>query len=668
MGRPFGLSGAEPAATPGTEDGSIPTSDRSMRAVDLPRLLAAGAAIAFGSHCAGQSIATIPAGTDPSGIAIDVAGNRIYVANEFSHSVTVIDGGTHAAQTVAVGPRPQYIAVNPATRRAYVSHGGDSSQMVIDPATLAVTRLATGGNGPFVINPATNRIYMVRLGNNDEVTAIDGATNTWHSLAIDSYTPMWASLNPNTNKLFVAAYTTGDVRIVDLDDDTTDYPRTRSVGVWSGPTRVAVNPVTNKAYVIGENPRGPISVVDAAALTSVYFVPEGHARKPVHVAVDTVINKAYLVFSGEVIVVDGATNALTFVPAGTIGVAGNSAIAVNERTHKAYVTSRLGYMTVIDGTTSSAIYVTVPQGANGVAVNPETNRVYVISPGAVTVFNAAALAGSPTPPAGTPPSAPSATGPSFNVQGLWWRSTESGWGVNLAHQGDKVFATWFTYDANGNGLWLVMSNGEHKGNNIYSGTLHRTTGPPFGGPFDPARVTYSQVGSATFSFSDANTGTLTATVNGVNVSKPITRFVFGSPVPTCTFGGAAGAQPNYQDLWWKSPGASESGWGVNIAHQGDTLFATWYTYGSDGQPLWLSGSNLARTGNGTYSGVLTRSFGPPFDAVPWDPAKVTRMPAGNLSFAFTDGNNGTMTYTLEGVTQSKSITRIAFAAPATVCK
>ncbi len=647
--------------------GPISTTDRSMRAVDCLRLLAA-AATGVAATCFAQSGTTIPAGTDPSGIAIDVATNRIYVANEFSHSVTVIDGATHAAQPVAVGPRPQYIAVNPATHRVYVSNGGDSSQHVIDPATLAVTRLPTGGNGPFAINAATNKVYMVRLGNNDEVTMIDGATHTWTSLAIDSYTPMWASVNPNTNKLFVAAYTTGDVRIVDLNSNS-DYPPTRSVGVWSGPTRVAVNPATNKAYVIGENPRGPISVVDGNTFTSVYFVPEGHAQKPVHVAVNTVINKAYLVFSGEVIVVDGATNALSFVPAGTVGVVGNSAIAVNERTHKVYVTSRLGYMTVIDGTTHSAIYVTVPQGANGVAVNPNTNRVYVISPSGVTVFDAALLTGSSTPPAGaTPPTAPPTTAPGLNVQGLWWRPSESGWGVNLAHQGGKVFATWFTYDANGNGLWLVMSNGEHQGNNSYAGVLHRTTGPAFSAPFDPARVAYTQVGNATFSFTDANNGTLTATVNGVNVTKPITRLVFGSPVPTCSSGGSAGAQPNYQDLWWKSPAASESGWGVNIAHQGDTLFATWYTYGADGQPMWLSGSNLARTGNGTYSGVLTRSWGPPFNAVPWDPSKVTRMGAGNVTFAFSDANNATMTYTLEGATQSKAITRIAFSSPATVCR
>ncbi|MGC1818702.1 MAG: S8 family peptidase, partial [Casimicrobiaceae bacterium] len=41
---------------------------------------------------------------------------------------------------------------------------------------------------------------------------------------------------------------------------------------------------------------------------------------------------------------------------------------------------------------------------------------------------------------------------------------------------------------------------------------------------------------------------------------------------------AGAAAPNYQGLWWASPAGSESGWGINFAHQGDVIFATWFTY------------------------------------------------------------------------------------------
>jgi Big-like domain-containing protein len=272
------------------------------------------------------------------------------------------------------------------------------------------------------------------------------------------------------------------------------------------------------------------------------------------------------------------------------------------------------------------------------------------------------LAGASTP-------APAPTG--VNVQGLWWRSvagSESGWGVNLTQQGEKLFATWFTYDADGNGLWLVMSDGVKTGDNAYSGALYRTSGPAYNAAvFDKSAVVRTQVGTASFSFSDASNGVFTASVNGSVVAKPITRLVYAAQVPTCKVGGSAGASPNYQDLWWRT-GGSESGWGINITHQGDILFMTWFTYGADGQGLWLLASNVAKTGNGTYSGTLYRTWGPPFDMQPWDPARVTTMPVGSVSFAFTDAENGVFTYTLDGVTQSKQISRLAFSTPASVCR
>ncbi len=262
-------------------------------------------------------------------------------------------------------------------------------------------------------------------------------------------------------------------------------------------------------------------------------------------------------------------------------------------------------------------------------------------------------------------------GSPLNFQALWWRApagSESGWGVNVTHQGDILFATWFTYEADGGGLWLVMPSGARIGENTYSGTLYRTTGPAFNAvPFDPAQIGLTAVGTASFSFSDADNGTFAATVNGVSVSKPITRQVFATPVATCTAGGTAGTSPNYQDLWWRSPAGSESGWGVNITHQGDTLFATWFTYGAGGRGMWLVMSNGVRSGS-TYSGTLFRTTGPAFNATPWNPSAVTVTPVGTASFTFSDTNNGTFAYTVDGISQSKAITRQVYASPPTVCR
>ncbi len=78
--------------------------------------------------------------------------------------------------------------------------------------------------------------------------------------------------------------------------------------------------------------------------------------------------------SGNVTVIDGATNATTTVPAGT----GPYSVAVNPVTNRIFVTNaNSGNVTVIDGATNST--TTVPAGTNplAIAVNPVTGTVYV---------------------------------------------------------------------------------------------------------------------------------------------------------------------------------------------------------------------------------------------------------------------------------------------------
>ena len=267
-----------------------------------------------------------------------------------------------------------------------------------------------------------------------------------------------------------------------------------------------------------------------------------------------------------------------------------------------------------------------------------------------------------------------------NFQGLWWAApagSEAGWGINFAHQGDTIFASWFTYDMNGKGVWLVMT-ATKTSEGVYSGTLIQATGPAFDAmPFpplgSPGGAILTAVGTGTLQFSDTNAGTFSYTVNGVSGSKSIVRQVFG-PLPTCVYS----AQPdfstasNYQDLWWATPGGSEAGWGINLTQQGDTIFATWFTYDHDGAPMWLV-ATAPRTAAGTFAGTLLRLTGPPFSTSPFpplgSPGGAVSSAVGTVTFTFADGGNGTFAYTVNGVTQSRQITRELFAPPAgTLCR
>ena len=266
-----------------------------------------------------------------------------------------------------------------------------------------------------------------------------------------------------------------------------------------------------------------------------------------------------------------------------------------------------------------------------------------------------------------------------NYGGLWWNApggSEAGWGINFAHQGGTIFASWFTYDLTGKAWWLVMS-ATQSAPNSYTGTLFQATGPAFDAmPFppigSPGGATGSAVGTGTLTFSDANDGTFAYTVKGISQTKAITRQTFG-PVPLCTFGAQVNLAltNNYQDLWWAAPAGSEAGWGINLTHEGDTIFVTWFTYDVDHTPMWMV-ATLTKSGLSSYTGDLMRlTAGPPFNAVPFpplgSPGGATGSTVGSAQLAFYDGNSGIFTYTVNDETQSRDITREVFTPPGTVC-
>ena len=110
----------------------------------------------------------------------------------------------------------------------------------------------------------------------------------------------------------------------------------------------------------------------------------------------------------------------------------------------------------------------------------------------------------------------------------------------------------------------------------------------------------------------------------------------------------------YADDWW-SP--AESGWGLFIWHDNlDRVLAAWFTYGADNRAEWYSIQGGQWTKSFEYQGQIIKTIGPDFSAfVPGSSVQVQSV--GTAKLSFTDLNNGTFTYTLNGVTQTKNITR-----------
>jgi hypothetical protein len=96
-----------------------------------------------------------------------------------------------------------------------------------------------------------------------------------------------------------------------------------------------------------------------------------------------------------------------------------------------------------------------------------------------------------------------------------------------------------------------------------------------------------------------------------------------------------------------------------LTQQYHNIFAAWYTYDSHGLATWLVMTDGQWSGN-TYSGALYSVRGTPVIGGRYDPGSLAIAPVGSLSISFADANNATMTYTVNGLTQSKAITRLPF--------
>lgn len=265
-------------------------------------------------------VATIPVGTAPAGVAVNLLGTRVYVTNDYDNTVSVIDTSTNAVvATIPVGTEPYGVAVNPAGTRVYVANNnswGSGTVSVIDTSSNTVVATIPVGTGPYgvAVNPAGTRVYVTNISSSN-VSVIDTSSNTVvATIPVGSY-PRGIAVNPAGTRVYVANTVNGNVSVIDTSTNTV----AATISVGSSSEGVAVNPAGTKVYVT-------------------------HGG-----------------YNGYVLVIDTSTNITADIPAGPYPVG----IAVNPAGTRIYVTYTYGYQpdfTVID-TSTNTIVATVPAGS-----------------------------------------------------------------------------------------------------------------------------------------------------------------------------------------------------------------------------------------------------------------------------------------------------------------
>ena len=125
----------------------------------------------------------------------------------------------------------------------------------------------------------------------------------------------------------------------------------------------------------------------------------------------------------------------------------------------------------------------------------------------------------------------------------------------------------------------------------------------------------------------------------------------------------ASAQQLKSTVWWD---ASEAGWGLYIADQGNVLVPYWFTHDVDGEPVWFLAPTTQQP-DGSYRGQFERIQGVPLAQIQGQAADPgTPLGAAVLEF---DGDNALrFSYTVNGQTQVKQLSRFAFGDKDVVCR
>ena len=335
-------------------------------------------------------------------MAVYEGGNRIFVADDDSESLHVIDGGTNQiiATIPNVGGAVFQIAVNETYGKVYVASDKQCCTTGITPGTGLISVINANTHQIIKqINPGDQGNVSYFIMGNDEVHdkvyvafysgvgVIDAATDQFTLIVPNTSFPHLDKIGINTvtNEIFLPALSGG---VLVINGDTLAFQSIPYPTGASGALDVAVNEIENKVYITmvtipGQGFMG-ISILDRN--TGEYKFVGADDLEPV--AFNNVSNK---LFTGVQVgrnasIVDGATDELTYINLGTEGIDG---IAVRNSTDHAYLVNT-GYTVIIDGLTKTAQKIEAGYAAGGgsrVAINQTTGRIYVINSGYAGIIN-----------------------------------------------------------------------------------------------------------------------------------------------------------------------------------------------------------------------------------------------------------------------------------------
>jgi PQQ-dependent catabolism-associated beta-propeller protein len=307
--------------------------------------------------------------------------HRIYVTNELSGDMTVIDGDTHRVlATVPLGKRPRGIQLSPDGTQLFVAlsgspimgpHADQSKRPPADPSadgigvfdlkTQTLSRIIRGVSDPeqLVISRDGRRLYIASEDTGTAVVVDVGSGKTLATLPVGGE-PEGVGISPDGRFVYMTSEEDHQVSVI----DTTRNEVIKQFKVGARPRQAAFSPDGKRAYVTGETD-GTVAVVDTSAHRVTHTIQlKGELVRPMEVDVSPDGRWAY-VTTGR----------------------GRTLVAIDTKTHQPVRT------------------VTVGERPCGLAISPDGKRLYTANGPSndVSIVDAESFKVVATVPAGTRP-------------------------------------------------------------------------------------------------------------------------------------------------------------------------------------------------------------------------------------------------------------------------
>jgi gliding motility-associated-like protein len=208
----------------------------------------------------------------PLGICFSADGKKVYVANENTFNVTIIDVATGIAEApIHVGVFPYGIAASPDGTTVYVGCIGENAIIAMDTQTHAITPIKVNfGPTGIAVSPDNTRVYATSAQYNGLLKVVNTATKMVIANIPIGDVSTGVCVSPDGSRVYVSNTNSNSVMVIDAVAN--KVIKTLTVG--TRPFGVSLTPDGKYLYVANEDSHN-VHVISTADNTIVNVIDVG---------------------------------------------------------------------------------------------------------------------------------------------------------------------------------------------------------------------------------------------------------------------------------------------------------------------------------------------------------------------------------------------------------